>query len=209
GRARQRPLPQPQHQRGPDGRAGRGQGLPRRVLRQPVHAGLRRGLDGGGRPGALRARAPRLRRRRARPRRAPPGVLGPAGPDQALPGRGRAVPRGEPLMVTGIDHLVVAVRDLEAATRAYRELGFTVVEGGRHPVGTYNSLIAFDDRAYLELIGFYRDNPEHRWWAPLQRGGGLVDFCLETDDLEADTRAFRAAGVDIADPTGQSPGRPR
>jgi catechol 2,3-dioxygenase-like lactoylglutathione lyase family enzyme len=111
-------------------------------------------------------------------------------------------------MVTGIDHLVVAVRDLEAATRAYRELGFTVVEGGRHPVGTYNSLIAFDDRAYLELIAFYRDNPEHRWWAPLQRGGGLVDFCLETDDLVADTRAFRDAGVDIADPTGQSRVRP-
>jgi len=113
-----------------------------------------------------------------------------------------------PLMVTGIDHLVVVVRDLETATRAYRELGFTVVEGGRHPVGTYNSLIAFADRAYLELIGFYRDNPDHRWWDPLQRGGGLVDFCLATDDLMADTRAFRAAGVDIADPTSQSRVRP-
>jgi catechol 2,3-dioxygenase-like lactoylglutathione lyase family enzyme len=111
-------------------------------------------------------------------------------------------------MVTGIDHLVVVVRDLEAATRAYQHLGFTVVEGGRHPVGTYNSLIAFEDRAYLELIAFYRDTPEHRWWAPLGRGGGLVDFCLETDDLAADTRAFRAAGVDIADPVGQARVRP-
>jgi catechol 2,3-dioxygenase-like lactoylglutathione lyase family enzyme len=111
-------------------------------------------------------------------------------------------------MITGIDHLVVVVRDLDAATRAYRALGFTVVAGGRHPVGTYNSLIAFGDRAYLELIGFYRDNPEHRWWAPLQRGGGLVDFCLETDDLMSDTLALRAAGVDIADPTSQSRVRP-
>jgi catechol 2,3-dioxygenase-like lactoylglutathione lyase family enzyme len=111
-------------------------------------------------------------------------------------------------MITGIDHLVVVVPDLDAATRAYRALGFTVVEGGRHPVGTYNALIAFADRAYLELIGFYRDNPEHRWWAPLQRGGGLVDFCLATDDLIADTRAFRDAGVDIADPVGQSRVRP-
>jgi catechol 2,3-dioxygenase-like lactoylglutathione lyase family enzyme len=111
-------------------------------------------------------------------------------------------------MVTGLDHLVVVVPDLDAATAAYRQLGFTVVEGGRHPVGTYNSLIAFADRAYLELIAFYRDNPEHRWWQPLRQGGGLVDFCLATDDLAGDTRAFRAAGVEIADPTSQSRVRP-
>jgi catechol 2,3-dioxygenase-like lactoylglutathione lyase family enzyme len=111
-------------------------------------------------------------------------------------------------MVTGIDHLVVVVRDLDAGTRGYRDLGFTVVEGGRHPVGTYNTLIAFADGAYLELIAFYRDNPQHRWWQPLQQGGGLVDFCLATDNLIADTQAFRAAGVDIADPTAQSRVRP-
>ena len=111
-------------------------------------------------------------------------------------------------MITGIDHLVIAVKDLEAATRAYGELGFTVVPGGRHPVGTYNTLIAFADGSYLELIGFYRDNPDHRWWAALQRGGGLVDYCLQTDDLMGDTRAFRDAGVDIADPVSQSRLRP-
>ena len=111
-------------------------------------------------------------------------------------------------MITGIDHLVIAVKDLEAATRAYGELGFTVVPGGRHPVGTYNTLIAFPDGSYLELIGFYRDNPDHRWWAALQRGGGLVDYCLQTDDLMGDTRAFRDAGVDIADPVSQSRVRP-
>ena len=33
-------------------------------------------------------------------------------------------------MITGIDHLVIAVKDLEAATRAYGELGFTVVPVG-------------------------------------------------------------------------------
>ena len=111
-------------------------------------------------------------------------------------------------MVTGIDHLVIVVPNLDAAIRGYRELGFTVVEGGRHPVGTHNALIAFADGAYLELLAFDRESPQHRWWRPLQKGGGLVDFCLATDDLLADTRAFRAAGVDIADPTAQSRVRP-
>jgi Glyoxalase-like domain len=41
-------------------------------------------------------------------------------------------------MITGIDHLVIAVPELEKAAAAYAELGFTVVPGGRHPVGTYN-----------------------------------------------------------------------
>lgn len=103
-------------------------------------------------------------------------------------------------MLTGIDHLVIAVRDLEAASRSYAELGFTVVAGGRHPVGTHNALISFEDGSYLELIAFYEPSPAHRWWAPLQRGGGLVDFCMQTDDLPGDTAALRGAGVEIDDP---------
>jgi catechol 2,3-dioxygenase-like lactoylglutathione lyase family enzyme len=111
-------------------------------------------------------------------------------------------------VLRGIDHLVIAVPSLEAAAKDFRDLGFTVVEGGRHPVGTYNALVAFADGAYLELIGFYERNPNHRWWEALQRGGGLVDFCMQTDDLAGDTAAFRRAGVDIADPAPQSRKRP-
>lgn len=103
-------------------------------------------------------------------------------------------------MLTAIDHLVIAVSDLDAAVADYHSLGFTVVPGGRHPgVGTYNALIAFSDSSYIELIGFYEPRADHRWWAPLQRGGGLVDFCLQTDDLTGDLQALRRAGVDIGD----------
>jgi len=111
-------------------------------------------------------------------------------------------------MLTGIDHLVVAVSDLEVAIRGYRELGFTVVPGGRHPVATHNALVSFADGAYLELIAFYEPSPSHRWWTPLQQGGGLVDFCLQTDNLVADTLAFREAGVAIDDPRPLSRVRP-
>jgi catechol 2,3-dioxygenase-like lactoylglutathione lyase family enzyme len=111
-------------------------------------------------------------------------------------------------MLLGIDHIVIAVRDLEAATDNYRRLGFTVVAGGRHPVGTYNSLIAFADGSYIELISFYRDNPDHRWWDALQKGGGLVDYCMQTDDLIGDTAKLRKAGVKIEDPVPWSRTRP-
>jgi catechol 2,3-dioxygenase-like lactoylglutathione lyase family enzyme len=111
-------------------------------------------------------------------------------------------------VLRGIDHIVVVVPDLDVARLSYEALGFTVVPGGRHPIGTHNALVAFADGAYVELIAFYASNAEHRWWTALHQGGGFVDFCMQTDDLRGDTAAFRAAGVDIADPTPLSRARP-
>jgi catechol 2,3-dioxygenase-like lactoylglutathione lyase family enzyme len=111
-------------------------------------------------------------------------------------------------MLTGIDHLVVAVPDLDAARQSYTDLGFTVVPGGRHPIGTHNALIAFADGSYVELIAFYEPNADHRWWQPLQRGGGLVDFCMQTDDLRGDMQRFREAGVALDDPRPLTRKRP-
>ena len=51
----------------------------------------------------------------------------------------------------GIDHLVLAVRDLEEARRRYRALGFTLTPPARHPFGTGNSLVQLDG-AFLELL---------------------------------------------------------
>jgi hypothetical protein len=112
-------------------------------------------------------------------------------------------------MLRAIDHLVIAVPDLGAAIKTYRDLGFTVSPGGRHPgVGTENALIAFRDGAYLELVGFHEPRPDHRWWEPLQRGGGLVDFCLQTDDFAGDAAALRRAGVDMGEPERRHRVRP-
>ena len=105
-------------------------------------------------------------------------------------------------MITGIDHIVIAVRKLDAAMETYRRLGFSVVEGGAHPHGSHNALIGFEDGSYIELLGFYEDSPAHPWWDLLhQRGGGLIDFCLATDDIRADLAAFRAQGVEASDLT--------
>lgn len=102
-------------------------------------------------------------------------------------------------MLTAIDHLVTVVPELEAAMSSYRGLGFTVTPGGRHPIGSHNALIGLADGSYLELIAFFEPNAQHRWYRRLQQGGGLIDFCLQTDDLDGDVAAFRRAGVPIAD----------
>jgi catechol 2,3-dioxygenase-like lactoylglutathione lyase family enzyme len=111
-------------------------------------------------------------------------------------------------MLRGIDHIVIVTPDLTLAQKSYEALGFTVVPGGRHPVGSHNALIALADGSYIELIAFYEPSPRHKWWQPLQKGGGLVDFCMQTDDLLGDTAAWRRAGVAIDDPSPLSRLRP-
>jgi catechol 2,3-dioxygenase-like lactoylglutathione lyase family enzyme len=103
-------------------------------------------------------------------------------------------------VLTAIDHLVVVVPDLDEAVRRWQGRGFAPVPGGRHPHGTHNALIALADGSYVELIAFWEPTPAHRWWKPLQAGGGLIDVCLATDDLAADIAAWRAAGVAMDDP---------
>jgi hypothetical protein len=111
-------------------------------------------------------------------------------------------------MIQGIDHLVIVVKDLARAAKDYEQLGFTVIPGGQHPVGSHNALISFQDGSYLELIAFYREAVDHRWWNPLSKGERLVDFCLRTDDLRGDTKILKDAGVAINDPVPWSRKRP-
>jgi Glyoxalase-like domain len=111
-------------------------------------------------------------------------------------------------MLQGIDHIVIVVTDLEQAAKDYEQLGFTVVPGGKHPVGSHNVLISLADGSYVEIIAFYREALDHRWWDPLQKGERLVDFCMQTNDLQGDTLKLRAAGVAINDPVPWSRTRP-
>jgi catechol 2,3-dioxygenase-like lactoylglutathione lyase family enzyme len=111
-------------------------------------------------------------------------------------------------MFQGIDHLVIAVRDLESAISNFTRAGFTVVRGGKHPIGTHNALIAFADGSYLELIAFMKPVPGHPWQIALDKGGGIIDFCMRTDDLAADVESLRRAGAKIADPSPLTRDRP-
>lgn len=112
-------------------------------------------------------------------------------------------------MLKGIDHIVIAVQDMAAARQVYTDIGFTVVEGGKHPTGSFNNLIAFKDGSYIELLAFYEASPDHAWWDALhQRGGGLIDYCMQTDDIRADHAKLRELGAKIGDLTPLSRERP-
>ena len=107
-------------------------------------------------------------------------------------------------MVTRLDHVVVLVRDLGAAVRDYESLGFAVTPGGEHADGlTRNALIPFHDGSYLELVAFLdpdgsRDNV---WgWRRFVSSGGLIDYCVASDDLGADARRLEDLGFDVDGP---------
>lgn len=104
-------------------------------------------------------------------------------------------------MLQSIDHIVILVKDLEAAQADYISLGFTVEPGGEHSDGTtHNALVSFADGTYLELIAFKKSNPDHRWWQYQARGEGLIDFALLPDDIMAEVAAIRGRGLDLQGP---------
>ena len=107
-------------------------------------------------------------------------------------------------MARGLDHIVHAVRDLDAAAALYRGLGFTVGARNRHPWGTHNHIVQFPG-VFIELLtlaepdklgedGFSRlFGAYNRDF--LQTDEGLSLLILESRDAAADARDFRAAGI--------------
>jgi hypothetical protein len=111
-------------------------------------------------------------------------------------------------MLSGIDHLVIAVPDPDAAaTELARDLGIAFPSGGRHPgAGTYNR-IAFLGTPYLELIGV--EDAEAARSSPIgtaalraleaHPAGGFATFALLDDDLEATVDILRQRGSEIGE----------
>jgi catechol 2,3-dioxygenase-like lactoylglutathione lyase family enzyme len=107
-------------------------------------------------------------------------------------------------MSRGLDHVVHAVSDLDAAGDLYRRLGFTVGARNRHPWGTHNRIIQLPG-FFLELLtvaepeklggdgfsvlfaAFNRDF--------LARQEGLSLLLLESTDAACDAATFRSAGI--------------
>ena len=106
-------------------------------------------------------------------------------------------------MALSLDHVVIAIDDLDAAIRDYRDLGFTVRRGGVHANhATHNALITFADGTYLELLVSTGDPPLPGvidFGVLLQHGEGLAGFALSSDDLDADAARLRADGFAVGE----------
>jgi catechol 2,3-dioxygenase-like lactoylglutathione lyase family enzyme len=111
-------------------------------------------------------------------------------------------------MSRGLDHVVHAVRDLDAAAALYRSLGFTVGARNRHPWGTHNHIVQFPgffielltlaepdklgDDGFSIMFGAYNRDF-------IEKHEGLSLLILESQDAAADEAAFRKAGIAASD----------
>jgi catechol 2,3-dioxygenase-like lactoylglutathione lyase family enzyme len=104
-----------------------------------------------------------------------------------------------------LDHVVIAVDDLDKAIQDYRSLGFTVIPGGVHANrATHNALIAFSDGTYIELLAATGDAPLPNmidFSRMLQDGEGLAGFALSTQEIEAEARRLQQEGFTVGDIT--------
>jgi len=108
-------------------------------------------------------------------------------------------------MPHGLDHIVHAVRDLDAAAEFYRDAGFTVGARNRHPWGTHNRIVQLKN-CYIEILevaepekivphgarsfsfgAFNRDFLASRQ--------GFSMLILNSSNAADDARAFEAAGI--------------
>jgi hypothetical protein len=106
-------------------------------------------------------------------------------------------------MTFALDHVVIAVNDLDRAVADYQSLGFTVYPGGVHHGGvSHNALVVFADGAYFEIIAYREAAPANRWWQVLTTAGeGIVDFAVLPENTERDVAAARARGLELEGPT--------
>ncbi|TRL37558.1 VOC family protein [Rhizobium straminoryzae] len=105
----------------------------------------------------------------------------------------------------GIDHPLIAVRDLDAAVERFRALGFTFAPQSRHPWGT-STCIAIMDRSLIELVSIYDETLLDSYAAGDFRFGrfvhdhlrereGIALTALNSDAAETDTALVIARGI--------------
>jgi len=105
-------------------------------------------------------------------------------------GRARRTGPG-PLSLTALDHVLIAVADLEAAAREFEaRYGLASVEGGHHPGwGTANRIVPLGG-AYVELVAIVDEaqathNPLGQWIGRAHPAPtALLGWVVRSDDLD-------------------------
>ena len=104
----------------------------------------------------------------------------------------------------GLDHIVHAVRDLDATAELYRRMGFTVGARNHHTWGTHNHIVQMPG-FFIEILTFAEPDKLgtdgfSKLFAAynrdfITRRDGLSLLILESQDAATDERAFSAAGI--------------
>ena len=96
----------------------------------------------------------------------------------------------------GIDHVLIGVRDLEAARAQYARLGFNSTPRGRHVGwGTANYCIMFE-HDYLELLGIVDPTQFTNQLARfLVEREGMLGLALASRDADATRQAWSGSGL--------------
>lgn len=108
--------------------------------------------------------------------------------------------------ITGVDHLIVVVDDLAAATVLFQDvLGFHIGGGGNHQrFGTTNRIIVLEDE-YIELLAAQQGaTPTGLVGSLVRRGEGSTACILGMDDAEEFAGLLRENGALV---DGPAPGR--
>ena len=117
--------------------------------------------------------------------------------------------------VTGIDHVVILVRHLDASEHQLRTLGFRPTPRGYHSakMGTANHTVMFREANYFETLGVVADTPLSAPFARiLAEREGITAVAFQTDDARAAAADFQAGGfgageaVDFARPVDLADG---
>lgn len=88
--------------------------------------------------------------------------------------------------INGIDHVVIVVRDLDAARDTFRRMGFTVTPRGVHTLGSQNHCVMFGED-YLELLWSPEGapHPSRQYYTEFARAGeGLAAIAFGTDSAK-------------------------
>ncbi len=100
------------------------------------------------------------------------------------------------------DHIIIAVRDLDAAIADYAALGFAVYYGGKHThKATHNGLISLADGSYLELLAPVDPNDVDGTIASLAEGEGFAGYALLSQDIQVDGQRLQETGLAFEGPS--------